>query len=143
MNKTEFIDAIASDAEVSAASAKKVWDAIENIIAQTIKKGGDSINITNFGTFKATHYDERTMTSPLDPKSEIVIPAGFRVSFKAGKGLKTLVNASTKKKKNKKEEAVVSKKAKAKTKKVVVEDDDDDEDAPVIKKSKTAKKKKK
>jgi len=145
MNKTEFIDAIAVEAEVSAASAKKVWDAIEAIISKTIKRGADTINITNFGTFKATKYESRTMPSPLDREIEIVIPAGFRVSFKAGKGLKALVNASKKVKKAEKEKVVATKKttAKASTKsKKVIVDDDDEDDVPV-RATKVAKKKKK
>lgn len=144
MNKTEFIQAVATEAGISKTLMDKIFACQESVIAKTIKKGKDQINITNFGTFKATKYASREMPSPVEGVDEMItIPAGYRITFKPGKGLKDTVNGKNGKAKgevaektNKKADKKAADKKATKKAKKVVEDDEEEDEAPVAKKSK-------
>ena len=50
MNKTELIDAVAKDANITKADAAKAVAAITDSITKALKKG-DSVTLIGFGTF--------------------------------------------------------------------------------------------
>lgn len=90
MKKTELIDAIAENAELSKAAAKKALDATLDAI-QTALENGDEVALTGFGTFKVGERAARTGRNP-QTGEEIEIAASKVPSFKPGKGLKDAVN---------------------------------------------------
>lgn len=90
MNKSELIEAIAQQANISKASAGRVVDAITDGITAALKKG-DSVQLVGFGTFKVNQRAARTGRNPQTGK-EIRIAARIAPAFVAGKALKDAVN---------------------------------------------------
>ncbi len=90
MNKSELIDAIASDADVSKASAGRALDSAIGAIMGALKSG-DSVSLVGFGTFSVKHRAARSGRNP-QTGAEIQIAAANVPSFKAGKALKDSVN---------------------------------------------------
>ena len=90
MNKTNLIDAVASEADVSKAEAARVVDAVIDSITRALKKG-DTVTLVGFGTFQVR---ERAARSGRNPKTgeTIKIGASKNPAFKAGKALKDAVN---------------------------------------------------
>ena len=90
MNKSELIDAIASGADVSKASAGRALDYAIGAITGALKSG-DSVSLVGFGTFSVKHRAARAGRNP-QTGAEIQIAAANVPSFKAGKALKDAVN---------------------------------------------------
>jgi len=90
MNKAELIDAIASDADLSKADAKKALDSFINVTGGALKKG-DRVALVGFGSFSVSNRAARTGRNPQNGK-EIKIPAKNVVKFKAGTDLSDSVN---------------------------------------------------
>lgn len=90
MNKQEFVQAVAAEAEVSAAVAAKVVNAFIDVVTGTLNKGGDVV-LTGFGKFEARKRAARNGINPLT-KKPIKIAACKVPAFKAGKGLKDAIN---------------------------------------------------
>lgn len=90
MNKQELVDAIAKTAELTKTDASKALEALIEVVAAALKKG-DEVRITNFGTFAVT---KREATEGRNPRTgeTIKIPASNQPKFRAGKGLKEIVN---------------------------------------------------
>jgi len=92
MNKTELIDQIASQADISKAAAAKALDAVLEGIRTGIQEGGP-VMIVGFGTFMVKTRSARVGRNP-STGAEINIGATKVVSFKAGKLLKDAVKES-------------------------------------------------
>ena len=90
MNKTELIDAVADEAEVSKAEAGRAVDAVISSITKALKKG-DSVTLGGFGTFQVRKRAARTGRNPKTGDT-IKIKASKNPAFKAGKALKDAVN---------------------------------------------------
>ena len=90
MNKSELIDAIASGADVSKASAGRALDSAIGAIMGALKSG-DSVALVGYGTFSVKHRAARSGRNP-QTGAEIQIAAANVPSFKAGKALKDSVN---------------------------------------------------
>ena len=90
MNKSELIDAIASSADLSKASAGRALDAVVESVTDALK-GGDSVSLVGFGVFSVKERAARTGRNP-QTGEEIQIKAAKVPSFKAGKALKDAVN---------------------------------------------------
>ena len=90
MNKAELIDAIASDAGLSKADAKRALDAFVSSTTDALKKG-DRISLVGFGSFSVSERAARTGRNPQTGK-EIQIAAKNVVRFKAGSELSDKVN---------------------------------------------------
>lgn len=90
MNKQEFIAAVAKKAGLTKVDTTKVVDSFIEVVAAALKKGGD-VRLTNFGTFAVS---KRAATTGRNPRTgaKIKIPASKQPRFRAGKGLKTIVN---------------------------------------------------
>ena len=86
MNKSELIDAIAADADLSKADAGKALDATLATITGALK-AGDAVSLVGFGTFQVKDRAARAGRNP-QTGAEIQIAAAKVPSFKAGKGLK-------------------------------------------------------
>lgn len=90
MNKSELIDAIATEAELSKADAGKALDATLNAVTGALK-GGDSVSLVGFGTFQVKDRAARSGRNP-QTGATIQIAAAKVPGFKAGKALKDAVN---------------------------------------------------
>ncbi len=90
MNKAELIDAMASDAGISKADAKKALDGFIGVTGKALKKG-DRISLVGFGSFSVSKRAARTGRNPQTGK-EIKISAKNVVKFKAGSELAQKVN---------------------------------------------------
>ena len=89
MNKTEFIEAVAKEADATKAAAGQVVNAVITVIEKSLKKG-NAIQITGFGTFDVIKRAARKGRNPATGK-EIKIAASKAPRFKAGKALKDAV----------------------------------------------------
>ncbi len=58
MNKAELIDAMASDAGISKADAKRALDAFVNTTTAALKTG-DRLSLVGFGSFSVSRRNER------------------------------------------------------------------------------------
>jgi DNA-binding protein HU-beta len=90
MNKAELVDAIASEADISKASAERTIDAAIAAIKATLKKGG-SVTLVGFGTFHVAKRAARTGRNPRTGLA-IKIKSAKVPKFRAGKALKDAVN---------------------------------------------------
>lgn len=85
MNKTELINAIASEAGLSKADAAKALNATTAAIAGALK-AGDKVALLGFGTFAPAERPARTGKNPRTGEV-LEIPAKMVVKFKAGADL--------------------------------------------------------
>ncbi|MFT6733766.1 MAG: DNA-binding protein HU-beta [Polaribacter sp.] len=90
MNKSELVDAIASGADISKASAGRALDSMVETITESLKKG-DPVALVGFGTFSVKDRAARQGRNP-QTGATIQISAARVPGFKAGKGLKDAVN---------------------------------------------------
>ena len=90
MNKSELINAIAEQANLTKTDAGRGLDALIKTI-ETALKAGDAITLLGFGTFDVKDRAERTGRNP-QTGQEITIAAAKVPSFKPGKALKDAVN---------------------------------------------------
>lgn len=85
MNKAELIDAMAGDANISKADAKRALDSFINATSGALKKG-ERVALVGFGSFSISKRAARTGRNPQTGK-EIKIAAKNVVKFKAGSEL--------------------------------------------------------
>ena len=90
MNKTELIEHIAQNADISKAAAGRALDATIGAVKSTLKKGG-TVALVGFGTFAVTKRAARKGRNPRTG-AEIKIKAAKIPKFRPGKGLKDAVN---------------------------------------------------
>ncbi|KAB2829379.1 MAG: HU family DNA-binding protein [Bacteroidales bacterium] len=90
MNKAELINAIAEEAGLSKADAKKALDATVKAVSDALI-AGDKVSLVGFGTFSVA---ERTARQGINPKTKqaITIEAKKVAKFKAGAELAAAVN---------------------------------------------------
>lgn len=96
MNKTDLIDAIAKDADITKASAKKALESFLGNVSTTLKKG-DKVSLVGFGSWSVSKRAAREGRNPQTGKT-IKIAAKNVVKFKAGAELDGSVNTPAKKK---------------------------------------------
>jgi DNA-binding protein HU-beta len=85
MNKAQLIDAIAGDAKITKADAKRALDAFVKTTTHALKKG-DRVALVGFGSFSVSKRNARTGRNPQTGKP-ITIAAKKVVKFKAGADL--------------------------------------------------------
>lgn len=90
MNKQELIEAMASDAKITKADAKKALDAFVSATTKALKKG-DRVALVGFGSFSVAKREARKGRNPQTGK-EIKIAAKKVCKFKAGSELAEIVN---------------------------------------------------
>jgi len=94
MNKTELVQAIAENADLTKVQAKAALDAALGAVEGALKKG-DKVALIGFGTFQVVKKDARQGINPMT-KAKIKIPTKKVVKFKAGADLAKKVNAKKK-----------------------------------------------
>ena len=90
MNKSELVDAIASNSGLSKADSKRALDGMTGAVEGALKKG-DKVSLVGFGSFSISNRAARTGRNPQTGK-EIQIAARNVVKFKAGADLSKKVN---------------------------------------------------
>ena len=90
MNKGELVNAISEKTQVSKKAAEVSLNALTEIIAEELKKGG-KVQLVGFGNFETRKRAARKGRNP-QTKEEIKIPASIAPAFKPGKALKDLIN---------------------------------------------------
>ena len=90
MNKTELIEYIAMNADLSKADAGRALEAAMGAITTTLRKGG-AVTLVGFGTFAVGKRAARTGRNPRTGAA-VKIKAAKVPKFKAGKGLKDALN---------------------------------------------------
>ncbi|WP_028394021.1 HU family DNA-binding protein [Bacillus cihuensis] len=89
MNKTDLVNAVATQAELTKEDAKKAVDAWIETISTTLAKE-EKIQLVGFGTFEVRDRAARTGRNP-QTGEEIQIAASKVPAFKPGKELKEAV----------------------------------------------------
>lgn len=90
MNKSELIDAIAQNADLTKTEAGNALNATLSAITASLKKGED-VTLIGFGTFKIAKRAAREGRNPATGDA-IQIAACNAPTFSAGKTLKSAVN---------------------------------------------------
>ncbi len=90
MNKSELIEHIAKDADISKAAAARVLESTIAAVTSTLKKG-DSVSLVGFGTFAVGKRAARTGRNPRTGAA-IKIKAAKVPKFRPGKALKDALN---------------------------------------------------
>jgi DNA-binding protein HU-beta len=90
VNKTELIEHIAKQADISKAAATRALEALIGGVKTTLKKTG-SVSIVGFGTFAVTKRAARSGRNPRTGAA-IKIKAAKVPKFRPGKALKDHLN---------------------------------------------------
>jgi DNA-binding protein HU-beta len=90
VTKSEFVDQVASKANLGKKEASDAVDAVLGVIEETLKRGSD-VTFSGFGKF---HVAERSARQGVHPRTgqPIQIAASKVPRFTAGSGLKKAVN---------------------------------------------------
>ena len=91
MNKTELVEAIASECNLTKKDAQAALEAFVAAVTDELKRGG-KVQLVGFGTFEVSERAEREGRNPKTGET-MKIAASKAPKFKAGKALKELVNA--------------------------------------------------
>ncbi len=90
MNKSELIETIAKEADLSKAAAGRALESLLSTIVKSVSKKQD-VQLIGFGTFKATRRAARTGKNPRTG-APIKIAAATVPKFSAGAAFKAAVN---------------------------------------------------
>jgi len=90
VTKQEFVEQVATKANLSRRDAANAVDAVLDAITDALKKG-DSVNFTGFGKFSTQHRAARMGVNPRQPGEKVSIPAATVPKFSAGSSLKSAV----------------------------------------------------
>jgi len=90
MNKSELIEALVKETDMSKAAAGRALNALVDIITKTVAKKQD-VQLIGFGTFKATKRAARKGKNPRTGEPLIIVAATVP-KFTAGAAFKAAVN---------------------------------------------------
>lgn len=90
MNKTDLINSIASKSGLNKKNSELALNAFVSSVEEALQNG-EKVVLVGFGTFEARKRAERKGRNP-QTREEIIIPESTVPVFKAGKGLKDIVN---------------------------------------------------
>ena len=94
MNKSELIEAIAKEANLSKKDAEAAVNAYTSVVTASLKKG-NKVALVGFGTYEVRKRAARKGKNP-QTGEVIKIKAAKVPAFKAGKALKDTVNGAKK-----------------------------------------------
>jgi DNA-binding protein HU-beta len=90
MNKSELIEHIADQSDISKAAAARALASIQDAVVKSLKKG-DTVTLVGFGSFSVGKRAARTGRNPRTGAA-IKIKAAKVPKFKPGKALKEALN---------------------------------------------------
>ena len=93
MNKSDLIEAMAADAGITKAAAKKALDSFLENVESSLKKG-NRVSLLGFGSWIITRRSAREGRNPSTGKT-ILITAKNVVKFKAGSSLSEAIEKGT------------------------------------------------
>ena len=91
MTKSEFVDQVADESDLSKTDSNKAVDAVLKVIEETLTRGGD-INFTGFGKFSVADRGARQGVNP-QTGERIQIQASRVPRFSVGSALKKAVKS--------------------------------------------------
>jgi DNA-binding protein HU-beta len=91
LNATAFEQAVAEEAGVTAAAVHRVLDAVRDVVAREIA-AGNSIAITNFGTWLAIEHPARYARNP-QTGGRVLVPGKQGVKWRTSPRLAEIVAA--------------------------------------------------
>ena len=89
MNKTDLINAVAANENLTKKDAEAAVNAFTSAVAESLKKG-EKVQLIGFGTFEVRERGARTGRNP-QTGATIEIAASKVPAFVAGKGLKDAI----------------------------------------------------
>lgn len=89
VNKSEFIEKIATTSEMSKSEANRLFDAFEGTLTETLKSG-EEIRITGFGKFYVREQSAREGRNP-QTGEKMRIKASKTPAFSPGKAFKEAI----------------------------------------------------
>jgi DNA-binding protein HU-beta len=89
MNKSQLVDAVASDSGLSKADSARALDSVLATVTKSLKKG-DEVSITGFGKFSVVKRAARQGVNPRTGE-RVKIKASKAPKFTAGAGLKQAI----------------------------------------------------
>lgn len=95
MNKTELVAQVAEKTGLTKKASQECIEAVLDTIQEALV-AGEKVQLVGFGTFEVRDRKARQGRNPQEPEKVIEIPASKAPVFKAGKGLKEVVNKKTK-----------------------------------------------
>jgi DNA-binding protein HU-beta len=90
VNKTELVEHMAKQADISKAAAGRALESLMGAVKATLKKGG-TVALVGFGTFAVGKRAARTGRNPRTGAA-LKIKAAKVPKFRPGKGLKDALN---------------------------------------------------
>jgi DNA-binding protein HU-beta len=90
VTKQEFIDRIASRANLEKRDAQRAVDAFLDTVTDALTQG-DEVAFTGFGKFTTQKRAARQGVNPRNPTEKVMIPASTVPKFSAGSSLKSAV----------------------------------------------------
>ena len=90
VTKQDFIDRVATKADLNKREAAKAVDAFLDTITESLRRR-DSITFTGFGKFSTADRAARMGVNPRNPGQKVEIPAATVPKFSAGSALKQAV----------------------------------------------------
>ena len=93
VTKQEFVDKVASRANLSRRDAAAAVDAFLDSITDALQ-GGEEVAFTGFGKFTVQNRAARQGVNPRNPTERVHIPASKVPKFSAGSKLKAAVKSS-------------------------------------------------
>lgn len=89
MNKSDLVEKMANQSEMTKADVNRVLDAFVDCVSSALKKG-DTVTLVGFGTFSVKKRAARTGRNPATGET-IKIKASKSPGFKAGKAFKDAI----------------------------------------------------
>lgn len=90
MNKSQLVEKIALEADITKADAERALNAFTNAVSEELANNGE-VSLVGFGTFSVSARAARTGRNP-QTGAALQIAASNVPKFKPGKGLKDAVN---------------------------------------------------
>jgi DNA-binding protein HU-beta len=94
MNKSQLVDAVASDSGLSKADSSRAIESVLATVTKTLKKG-EEVGITGFGKFSVAKRAARQGVNPRTGE-RVKIKASKAPKFSAGASLKQAINPKKK-----------------------------------------------
>ncbi len=94
MNKTQLIDAVASDSGLSKADSARAIESLLGTVTKSLKKG-EEVSITGFGKFSVVKRAARQGVNPRTGE-RVKIKASKAPKFSPGAGLKQAISPKKK-----------------------------------------------
>jgi DNA-binding protein HU-beta len=94
MNKTQLIEAVASDSGLSKADSSRAIESLLDTVTRSLRKG-DEVSITGFGKFSVVKRAARAGVNPRTGE-KVKIKASKAPKFSAGASLKQAVSPKKK-----------------------------------------------